>query len=132
MLISLPALAGGIVTSLILSALVGLILGAAVLADAGARPGSPEGESEIDAALRHGALRWQLAVLSLLVAVISGAVTGWLAPVAPLRNAALVGFIGMVAGLILPAPRSFSATIRISMAIATLPATLLGGWMMTF
>ena len=126
--LSPTAIAAGLGVALGLSALVGLILGAAILADSGANPAEPNGEDAFEqAATRPGVLA-QLSVLSLVIAVLSGAVTSWVDPAAGLADSAVVGTIGTILGLVLPAPPGFPRTLRIVMALATLPVTMLGAW----
>ncbi|HHL22835.1 MAG TPA: hypothetical protein ENJ52_15090 [Aliiroseovarius sp.] len=126
--LSLAAIGAGIGVAVILSALVGLVFGAAVIADT--HPDDDDPEAALDAAMASPGALAQLSVLSLAVTLLSGAVTGWLAPAAPYANAALVGATGTVLGLALPAP-GFPRRLRIAMALATLPVTLAGAWGLT-
>ncbi len=120
----------GLAVAIVLSGLVGLVLGAAVAADSRARSGESEEEAEarFQAQLHGPALQAQLAVLSLTIALLSGAVTAWhAAPGAPCLNAAIVGAIGLAAGLVLPSP-GFPRALRIVLSLVNLPVTLAGAW----
>ena len=129
--LSLTAIAAGLGVAVVLSALVGLILGAAILSDSGANPADPKGEEAFEHAATRPAVLVQLCILSLVIAVLSGAVTVWFDPPAGLDDSAVVGGIGAVLGLVLPAPPGFPRLLRIAMALATLPATMLGAWGLT-
>ncbi len=120
----------GLAVAFVLSGLVGLVLGAAVAADAG-RDGETDMQARFEAELHSPALLAQLTILSLVVALLSGAVTAWHGPGAPYLNAGIVGAIGTLAGLTLPSP-GFPPRLRRAMALATLPFTLAGAWAFVF
>ncbi len=124
--LSLTAIAAGFAVSVVASALIGLVFGAAIIADAD--PEEQPAEDALHAAMTSRGVLAQITILSLVVALLSGAVTGWLAPAAPILNAAIVGTIGMAMGLVLPAPEGIPPALRIVVALATLPVTMLGGW----
>ncbi len=119
------AVMAGVAVAMGLGGLVGAVLGAALAADS-----RDADDPTFEAQLNTPTLLLQLSILSLMVAVLSGAVTGWLAPGAPLLNAGLVGALGTGLGLALPAP-GFPDRPRLILALLTLPATLAGGWLMT-
>ena len=123
------AVMAGVAVAMGLGGLVGAVLGAALIADSRDADDS-DPQATFEAQLHSPTLLLQLSVLSLMVAVLSGAVTGWLAPGAPLLNAGLVGALGTGLGLALPAP-GFPDRPRLILALLTLPATLAGGWLMT-
>ncbi len=117
------AVLAGLAVAIVLSGLVGMVLGMAVAADAGAE--APEDPEAFEAQLHAPGLIAQLSVLSLVVSLLSGAVTAWMAPAAPYVNAGIVGAIGALMGIALPAP-GFSRPVRLALALATLPVTLAG------
>ncbi len=117
----------GLAVAILLNGLAGAVLGLAIVTDAHRRPQS-EWDSHLRTQMHSPALQTQLAVLSLLIALLAGAVTAWHAgPAAPHANAAIVGTIGMGVGLTLPSP-GFPRTAQKLLAIAHLPATLAGAW----
>ena len=77
----------GLSVAILLNGLAGALLGLAIAAEAGTRP-QPDRDSYLDTQMHSPALQVQLAILSLLIAVLSGAVTAWHAgPAATLAGA---------------------------------------------
>ena len=124
--LDLVAIGAGLGAAIILSGLVGLVLGAAIAADSQAA-NETELEAQFRAQMHKPALLAQLAILSLLIALLSGAITAWFAPGAPYLNTTIVGAISTLASLILPSP-GFPPLARWLLSLANLPATLAGAW----
>lgn len=131
------AIMWGFAAAVVLGILSGLIFGAAMAVDSGDSEGRPwsDSEQEMDAQLEADMNRRpvlaQMIVLSLATAALSGAVTGWLADSAPLLNAAILGVISTILGLALARSTPYMPrTLHLAGALGTLPATLLGAWVM--
>ena len=139
--ISLSAVLLGIFTGLAASVIAGLILGYGVNLDIRRRidderktPTDAEADRLFSEAFeqthREPGFLLQLMVISVGVSALSGAVTAWLAPMAPYANAAVVGGVSLILGLISTQlspdlPRRYA----IIGALTTLPATLAGAWL---
>ncbi len=130
------AIIAGISAAVAISGLAGLLFGIGMIVD-DMRQGGNVLEDEkalndrFEADMKQGSAGLQLLILSLGAAVVSGALTAWLADQAPLLNAALVGVTGTVLGLLIPMPGKVPALLIYGSALLTLPATLLGAWIMT-
>ena len=116
----------GLSVAIVLNGLAGALLGLAIASDARTRPQS-EWDSHFDAEMHSPGLHLQLAALSLVIALLSGAVTAWHAGAAPYLNAAIVGAVGLVVGLTLPSP-GFPPAAQKALALVYLPVTLAGAW----
>ncbi len=140
--LDLWAIAWGCAAAIGLSAVAGALMGAGLIVDIGNNPdeSGPEqpppdeapDEAALERAMRRPMALLQISVLSLLATAVSGALTARLAPGAPLANAAAVGAIGTV--LSVPLARGTPALPRplvIFAVLSTLPATLLGAWIVT-
>ncbi len=139
--ISLSAILLGIFTGLFASAIAGLILGYGVNLDIRRRIGKEHRNPTDDEAdrlfseafseaNREPSFLQQLLVISIDVSALAGAVTAWLAPMAPYLNATVVGCVSVALGLISmrlnpDLPRRYA----ILGALTTLPATLAGAWL---
>lgn len=130
------AIIWGCGVAILLSTLTGVIFGAALAAD-NARTGdqpSPDDKKGVDklfeADMRRRPVIMQSLVLSLAVAAVSGAVTVWASDSAPILNAAAVGLIGTLLSVALPMPQGMPRSLRYGGPLGTLPATLLGAWVM--
>lgn len=140
--ISFTAVFLGVLTGIVASAIAGLIFGIGFAIDTaneieqnGKDPLGEEADKLFDQAFGDAAQQKgfgiQLIVISIATAILSGAVTAWLAPAAPLSNAALVGAIGTAISLAsVPMVKGISRSISIAGSLVTLPATLAGAWLM--
>lgn len=134
--LSFWAILAGLGVAIGVSSLGGLVFGIGVAIDT-ARDIDPEHDLEaFDEAFEEVGSKpgfiVQIIVLSVGAAVLSGAVTAWLAPDAPYLNAAIVGAVGTALGIAaMPAMPDVPRVLAIVGTLATLPATLAGAWLMT-
>ncbi len=127
----------GCIAALGLSAVAGALMGAGLITDISNNPdeaGAPDSldDSALERAMHRPMALLQITVLSLLATAVAGALTARLAPGAPMLNAGAVGAIGTV--LSVPLARGAPALPRplvIFGILSTLPATLLGAWIVT-
>ena len=128
------AILWGCIAALGLSAVAGALMGTGLITDISNDPdeaGTPDGPDDdaLERAMHRPMALLQLTVLSLLTTVVAGALTARLAPGAPLLNAGAVGAVGTL--LSVPLARAAPTLPRplvIFGILSTLPATLLGAW----
>ncbi len=139
--LSFLAICAGIVSAVAIGGGAGAILGLGFAVDV-SREAERQGMDPMDeeanrlfdeafeAASQERGFVLQMLVLSLATSLISGGVTGWLAPAAPLLNAAVVGTVGTAVGLLSArAPSRMPRGLLVAGTLSTLPATLLGAWL---
>ncbi len=136
--LSLTAIALGVLTGIIASAIAGLIFGIGFSIDAanrmrekGTDPLEEEADKLFDQAFGDASQKRgfavQLVVISIGTAILSGAVTAWLAAQAPMANALVVGLIGTGISLAsVPFTHGLPKPLALTGALVTLPATLIG------
>ncbi|HHB80447.1 MAG TPA: hypothetical protein ENK83_01675 [Aliiroseovarius sp.] len=124
--LNLIAVILGLSAAVVLNGVAGIALGLAIATDANAHT-EHELEAHFKSETASRSLMIQLAILSLVIALLSGALTAWYAPGAPFLNAGFVGLIGMAIGLALPSP-GFPKAAQKWLARAHLPAALAGAW----
>ncbi|HGG04965.1 MAG TPA: hypothetical protein ENK28_05850 [Aliiroseovarius sp.] len=128
------AILAGITTAIFTSAFAGALLGIGFAVDMMANDPEvyPKDDNAMDEAfgeLRHKpGFAFQMAFVNIAISALSGAVTAWLAPHAPLLNALVVGLVGMG---VVALGRDMPRPLVISGLATTLPATVVGAWLMT-
>ena len=139
--LSLLAIGAGTLAGITISAAAGALFGLGFALDVqhdsqadGADPDEADRlfEQAFASASHRPVFALQLTAISIASAAVSGAVTAWFAPAAPLANAAAVGLIGTGLGLVAarlgPPPPPLLNALGL---LTTLPATLFGAWLLS-
>ena len=136
--LSFTAIALGVLTGIIASGIAGLIFGIGFAIDTanafrekGKDPLEEEADKLFDQAFgdasQQRSFGFQLVAISIGTSILTGAVTAWLAPQAPIANALVVAIIGTVVSLAsVPFARGLPRAFSIAGSVAIFPATLIG------